>query len=291
MTWREAIAGLPSAGSSLLVALDIDGTILRHDSSLSPRVKNAIHGHIDAGTAIMLATGRGIAGTQVALEELGWDSGGYAVCSNGSIILTIGSEPADAQPVSEFAKLDSVPVQLFRAHTFDPSAEIDIIARELPQTILALESLTHRTRITGEFPPGELSGYTEIVDVSELSVPQATRLTVRAPHMQAQELLEAVNQLGLHGVEYSVGWSAWLDIAPAGMSKAVGINEVREILGINQAHTLCVGDSGNDCEMLEWAGVGIAMGNAPDYVRQHADAVTDHVDNDGLAFVLEALLN
>ncbi len=291
--WRETLeaAELPNAGPDLLIALDIDGTTLRHDTTLSPRVRDAVHAHIDAGTTIMVATGRGVAGTQVALEQIGWDTG-YAVSSNGSIILTLGNDPDErAEDISELVRLDTVPVRLLKSHTFDPSREIEIIAEGLPGTVLALESLTHRTRITSAFPPGELSGHTEIVDIADLAIPNATRLTVRAPHMDARELLAAVNEIGLHGVEYAVGWSAWLDIAPEGISKAVGISDVCDMAGIERRNTVCIGDSGNDCEMLEWAGVGVAMGNAPEYVRSFADTVTEDVNDDGCALVLEALLN
>ncbi|NLI05139.1 MAG: HAD family phosphatase [Actinomycetaceae bacterium] len=274
-----------------MIALDIDGTTLRHDTSLSPRVRDAIHAHLDAGTRIMLATGRGVAGTQVALEVIGMDHG-VAVCSNGAVIVSLGSTFPDEQTreIPDFVKTGDVPVRLLREYTFNPEREIEILGAGLPDAIFAVESLTRRTRITAPFPPGELSGETDIVPLSELAVPNATRLTVRTPDMTAFELLEAVRELGLQGVEYSVGWTAWMDIAPDGISKAAGLEGVRAQFDIDPANTICIGDSGNDNEMLRWAGVGIAMGNAPEYVRANADAITDHVDEDGSALVLEALL-
>lgn len=292
-TFADVLAdwGMPKAGPDLMIALDVDGTILHHDTTLSERVKNAIHAHIAAGTRILVATGRGVAGTQVALEQIEM-TGGLAVCSNGAVILSIGDTlPEDrVTPLPQFVQTGNIPVSLVRSHTFEPCEEIRLLSEGIPDAIFALECLERRTRVTAPFPENELSGETELVDVADLCVPNSTRLTVRAPHMTPTELLDAVNQLGLKGVEYSVGWSAWMDIAPNGISKAAGLEELRDEFGIDPAHTVCVGDSGNDCEMLQWAGIGVAMGNAPNYVKEHADCVTDHVDDDGCAAVLEALL-
>lgn len=289
----EALARhpLPGAGPDLMIALDIDGTILHHDTTLSSRVRDAIHAHIAAGTRILVATGRGVAGTQVALEQIGM-TGGLAVCSNGAVLLSIGDTlPHDrVSDLPKFIQTGSIPVHLLRSHTFNPRNEIEILSRGIPDAIFALESLERRTRVTAPFPENELSGETEVVTLDDLCVPNATRLTLRAHHMTPAELIDAVKDLGLAGVEYAVGWSAWMDISPDGISKASGLEEIRQLFGIDRAHTVCVGDSGNDCEMLRWAGLGVAMGNAPDYVAVNADCFTDHVDDDGCATVLEALL-
>ncbi|VEI13196.1 HAD family hydrolase [Trueperella bialowiezensis] len=278
-----------SAGSDLLIGLDVDGTILRHDTSLSDRVREAILAHVAAGTHIVIATGRGVQGTQIALDAIGLTEG-IAVVSNGAMIITIGNGD-NGVAATDFARgvaADSVPVQLLRAHTFSPHREIKLIANGLPEAVIAVESLTGPTRISGPFPEGELMDDAVLVPVDELVVPDTTRVTIRAPHMSAVEMLEAINKLGLQGVEYAVGWSAWMDLAPQGINKAVGLQEVADLLGTTRSIT--VGDSGNDCEMLAWADLGIAMGNAKDYVASFADTMAPDVDDDGLAHVLEALL-
>ena len=91
------------------------------------------------------------------------------------------------------------------------------------------------------------------------------------------------------GVEYAVGWSAWLDITPEGVSKAAALEGVRRRLGVEPGATVAVGDQRNDLEMLRWAARGVAMDNAPDEVKAAADEVTGHVDDDGLVAVLRSL--
>jgi len=78
-------------------------------------------------------------------------------------------------------------------------------------------------------------------------------------------------------------------MAAPGVSKASALEEIRTGLGIDQARTVAVGDGFNDSEMLVWAGVGIAMGQAPQGVKDLADTVTESVYADGTVLVLEQL--
>ncbi len=299
LTSAMSNADLPSAGEDLMIALDIDGTILGHDGSLSERVARAIHAHITAGTHVMIATGRGIHGTQLALEQIGINSG-VTVCSNGAITLGLGRTflPNDSiggrpifEPRSKCRRLDvGFPFRILNYHTFDPRPEIALLHSAVPNAILAVEELDGPRRVSQHFPPGELSGQSVVFPVDQLGVPEATRLTVRALGMGSQELLDIVDSMGMKGVEYAVGWTAWLDVSPEGVSKASALESVREAIGVAPGATVAVGDGGNDLEMIKWAGCGVAMAEAPDYVLAAADAHTTSVYNDGLADVLETLL-
>ena len=94
-------------------------------------------------------------------------------------------------------------------------------------------------------------------------------------------------ELGLHGTSYVVGWTAWLDLAPVGVSKASGLEHVARELGLTAADALAVGDGRNDLEMFEWARRGVAMGQAIQVVLDAADDVTGSVYEDGLATELD----
>ena len=61
--------------------------------------------------------------------------------------------------------------------------------------------------------------------------------------------------------------------------------------GFNQNETLAFGDGGNDIEMLQWAGIGVAMGNADDNVKAYADRVTSDVDHEGIENAVNQILN
>ncbi|MGI9157537.1 MAG: HAD family hydrolase, partial [Marmoricola sp.] len=90
-------------------------------------------------------------------------------------------------------------------------------------------------------------------------------------------------KLGLQGTNYFIGWTAWLDLAPEGVSKASGLEWVCRDLGVQRADVLAIGDGRNDTEMLAWAGRGVAMGQAPDVVKAAADDVAARVEEDGAA--------
>ncbi len=81
------------------------------------------------------------------------------------------------------------------------------------------------------------------------------------------------------------------EIAPAGVSKWSGVQFVAEQLGISAAEICAVGDDVNDLPMLAGAGLGVAMGNAPDYVQSAADRVTRTLDDDGLVQVVSWILD
>jgi hydroxymethylpyrimidine pyrophosphatase-like HAD family hydrolase len=258
-----------------LVCLDIDGTLIDHDGRLSDRVRSAVQDTAAKGVHVVLATGRDMFGTLPVLDRLGLLTG-WAVCSNGAVTLRL-----DPSLPKGYEVADSI--------TFDPMPALKLIRDHLPTALFAVEELDVGFRMTAPFPPGELDeGEVQIVGFDELAVP-TTRVVVRMPERTAAELLEVVHKVGLQGVSYAVGWTAWLDLNPEGVSKASGLEGVRARLGIAPEATLAIGDWRNDLPMFAWAGYSVAMGQGLPEVRAAADAVTASVTEDGVALVLERL--
>ncbi len=77
-------------------------------------------------------------------------------------------------------------------------------------------------------------------------------------------------------------YEAGVDIIPKDSGKILGIQKMLEIYGFSREEIIAFGDGDNDAEMLEFAGIGVAMGNAVEITKQKADYVTDHIDQDGL---------
>ncbi|MFQ6170821.1 HAD family hydrolase [Oryzobacter sp. R7] len=258
-----------------LVCLDIDGTTVNHEGALSEAVRTAVRRVADAGHHVTIATGRAIIGTLPVLDRLGLTTG-FAVCANGAVTVRLDPSLDDGYEVVE-------------AVTFDPAPALRLLREEFPSALVAVEELGVGFKVSAPFPDGELDGTPRVVPFDELTATPVTRLTIRDPESTSEEFLERTERIGLHGVEYAVGWSAWLDINPEGVSKAAALEGVRRRIGVEPMHTLAVGDQRNDLEMLRWAARGVAMGNAPDEVKAAADEVTGHVDDDGLVAVLESL--
>ncbi len=113
--------------------------------------------------------------------------------------------------------------------------------------------------MSGGFPDGELTGAIEHVGLDDLVRDPVARVVVRSPEHTPERFLELVTEIGLHGVSYAVGWTAWLDLAPEGVTKASGLEQVRRALGVEPADTIAVGDGRNDIEMIRWAAHGAVM--------------------------------
>ena len=91
------------------------------------------------------------------------------------------------------------------------------------------------------------------VSFDELSAQPVCRVVVVSPDETDDDFVDLVSRIGLSGVSYAVGWSAWLDIAPQGVDKSTALEKVRTWLGIEPERVLVMGDGRNDVEMFRWA--------------------------------------
>ena len=239
-----------------LVALDIDGTVVDHDGALPEAVRKAVGRVLDADVPVVLATGRSWHGTRPVFDELGLPPG-PSVASNGAVVV---SYP---------------PQEIRKAVTFDPREVIKKVVQFAPGTLIAVEEIGRGYRLNGHFPGGDLTGEMVIESIEQLSARPVTRIILRDPDRSDEDFTSLARHLGLQGVTYFVGWSAWLDIAPLGVNKASGLQDVADDLGVDPTDVLAFGDGRNDIEMLHWAGRGVAIGDAPEDVQQAADVVTD----------------
>lgn len=257
-----------------LVGLDIDGTTITHEGELRDAVREAVARVRAIGHHIVIATGRSVLGTLPILTELGIEDG-YAVCSNGAVTITL--DPAHP---SGYEVLEAV--------TFDPAPALELLRGAWPDAVVAVEDLGVGFKVSAPFPD-HLEGIVTVVPWEELLADPVTRVTFRSPTGTSEDFTRLAETIGLHGVNYAVGFSAWLDINPEGVSKGSALELVRRRLGVEPLHTVTVGDQRNDVEMLQWAARGVAMGNAPEEVKAVADEVTADVYDDGLVLVLNSL--
>lgn len=251
-----------------LVALDIDGTIVDHDGYLPPEITAAVARVVAAGIPVVLATGRSWHATQSVFESLDLPRG-PVITSNGAVQVSY--------PPAEFSRLK----------TFDAQPVIQRVIKTHPDALVAVEVLGSGYRVNSPFPPGDLDGQIDVVPVKELARQPVTRIIVRDPFADDQDFIELSRKLGLHGVQYFIGWSAWLDIAPLGVDKSVALSEVAADFGVDQADVLALGDGRNDIEMLSWAGRGVALGGTAPEVQAAASAVTAPFDEGGTAQELD----
>jgi len=269
-----------AAWTPRLVALDIDGTILKwiegsgttHEE-ISPAVKASVHRALDAGAHVVLASGRsphGMAPVADLLELHAPDRERlWVVASNGAVVFR------------------HPPLEVVHEETFDARPAVHAIVERHPTALVAVEERGVGYRVNRPFPDGELSGDMILTDLDDLLASEVSRVIIRDPNSTADDFVALAGELGLHGTSYVVGWTAWLDLAPMGVSKASGLEYVARQLGLSAADALAIGDGRNDLEMFAWAHRSVAMGQAIEQVLAAADDVTGSVYEDGLATELD----
>jgi Cof subfamily protein (haloacid dehalogenase superfamily) len=259
-----------------LVALDLDGTILHGDFKIDSQLASHIRTVHDAGHEVVISTGRSVDATLPIIEALNITPT-WVVCCNGAVVL----------------RRDALADRAYRwefVETFDTTDVLTRIRTHLITARYAVEDAEGFFRFTEPLPDDTLGQRKARVTFDELLGIQATRVVVVSPDHQLEEFLSIVDQIGLTHVSYAIGWTAWLDIAPEGITKATALERVREILEIEPTQVIAVGDGRNDIDMLQWAarhGVSVAMGQASQLVRDAANEVTASIEDAGLTRVLE----
>ena len=231
---------------------------------------DAVHRALDAGAHVVLASGRSPHGMTTIADLLHIPREDadrlWVVASNGAVVFRYP------------------PMEVVHEETFDAAPAVAAVLEHHPRALVAVEERdVGGYRVNRVFPEGELSGEQLITHVDDIVGEPVSRVIVRDPEATADDFIELAANLGLHGTDYVVGWTAWLDLSPVGVSKASGLQHVCDAIGLAAADVLAIGDGRNDIEMLRWAGRGVAMGQAVEEVRAAADDVTATVNDEGAA--------
>jgi Cof subfamily protein (haloacid dehalogenase superfamily) len=262
-----------------LIGLDIDGTLVHDDGYLSPKVVNEVQRVRNLGHEVMIATGRAAANAVPIAKDLGIHEG-FVVSSNGAVTVEL-----DLDHPKGFQMRDVV--------TFDPAEVLEKLIENLPEAHFAVEDVDGSYRFHKPFPSHALGDQNTETPLEDLRHHRVSRVVVLSPQHDVDEFLGLISDIGLASVSYAIGYTAWLDISPQGVSKASALENQRERLGIAKNQVLVMGDGRNDIEMFQWAksggGLAFAMGQAPDEVIEAATHVTSTVTDDGVATVLAGL--
>jgi Cof subfamily protein (haloacid dehalogenase superfamily) len=259
-----------------LIGLDIDGTLVHDDGYLSPEVVREVQRVKNLGHEVIIATGRAAANAVPVVRDLGIEQG-FVVSSNGAVTVEL-----DQEHPKGFKMVDVV--------TFDPAEVLAELIENLPDAHFAVEDVDGSYRFHRPFPTYALGDQNFETPLEELMHHPVSRVVVLSPQHDVDEFLGLISKIGLASVSYAIGYTAWLDISPQGVTKASALENQRQRLGIANEQVLVMGDGRNDIEMFQWAksggGLAFAMGQAPEEVQLAATDVTSSVTDDGVARVL-----
>lgn len=259
-----------------MIVLDLDDTLLRDDHTISPRTKKALMDAQQAGLKVVLASGRPtFAMTHIAKELELEKYGSFILSFNGAKITNCATQevlfsstlsPATVHELFEISKQEGVWI-----HTYVG----DEIVTPAHNKYTDIEG-----EITG-MPIVEAKNFVEAIQepvVKVLMVDDPEKLIALEDKLQPQ----------LAG-ELNVVRSKpfFLEFTEAGVDKGTSLHHLIQQLGIKREEVIAIGDSYNDLAMIQFAGLGVAMGNAPDDIKAIADLVTDTNMEDGVAKIVE----
>ncbi len=258
-----------------MLVLDLDGTLLNSDKNVSPEDALAIKRAHEKGLKIVVATGRPPSGTVEARAALNGCGDEFLITYNGALIQkgrtcqTIASHQvtvADYLAIADFAKS----WELF-CYAYALDACLTPEKHEITDWEGQLNHIAVRLTDFSQLDPAEplvkvmLTGKPAGLDQAKAAVP--------ADFMQKYSICKSESFL--------------LEFLHPLASKGQAVRELSGLLNLSREEIICMGDSGNDEDMIRFAGLGVAMGNAGSAIKAAADYVTRSNDAHGVAEVLE----
>lgn len=261
-----------------LVVFDVDGTLIGWDGHVSATTHDALANLRQLNIPIALATGRPLALGPLTLNEVG--GADWMVCGNGSTLFQVST--------GAMFRDNNLPIEIIEPAITSIRQQVPGIglAIELSDAVIHEPGFDQRVPEPSQLPPVDDALAEWITDAKPV---RRVMLYHDDYDSRLSELAQYVRAVIDDRCQVQEGGLPFVDFSPAGDDKAAALQVLVDHLGIDASEVIAFGDGGNDVEMLEWAGVGVAMGNARPEVQAIADAVTEHVSDRGVAAYLEPL--
>ena len=256
-----------------MVAVDLDGTLLRDDKQVTVRTVKTIQKAIKHGVKVVIATARPPRGMRHIAEALKIDT--YWVTYNGAMIFDpkinkhIHHQPLPSALAKKIVKA---------ARKADKDCVISLEILDKWYTDHVDESLP--TEISRHFSPdfvGPLEAF--------LKVP-VTKLLALAPPERIPNIRMAVEKKFAGQVAAAVSDNHLLQYIHKDADKCIALKKVANLYDIDPSRVMCIGDAPNDVSMIQWAGKGVAVSNAWDCAKQVADAIVPSNEEAGVAYAI-----
>lgn len=259
-----------------LLAVDVDGTLLNNKREITPKTKEKIHEAIGKGIVFTISSGRPVQGVQLITRQLGADV--PVITYNGAMVIT--GESRKIIYSCTMKKEDAI--------------QVDRLGKERDTTIavwsdnqLYVNRMDVRAAKYSELSGTEPKLYD---DIEELIIKGINKILwydeVERINIFQKELRDMLNPT----INYHTSQPFFLEFVDVNASKAIALGKMGEFYGISREEMIAVGDGFNDLSMIEYAGLGVAMENAPPEIKMAADFVTLSNENDGVAYVIEKFI-
>lgn len=261
-----------------LVAIDMDGTLLDSKHQLSIGNKEALQALEEKDVQVVLCTGRPLSGVIPYFKELDLHHDNYAILNNGCS--TFHTASWDLMSYYDIKR--------------DSLEELLNLTKNFPEIYMTLTTSNHYY-VIGDTVPKIVQDDADLVfdivqpiSLSDFNTnPEPIFKVMYVGEKGEMDVFESYVFEKLSHLFNTVRSQDYLfEILPKGVSKATGLKDLADKLGIKSEQIMAIGDQLNDLEMLNYVGLGVAMGNAPEKVKEAANVITDSNDNDGVAKVI-----
>jgi 5-amino-6-(5-phospho-D-ribitylamino)uracil phosphatase len=262
-----------------LIALDLDGTLLKDDKTISAKNKDMLKKAKEQGHIVMIATGRPYRSSEMYYRELDLDT--PIVNFNGAFTHHPRNpdwgyfhEPLDVNVAKDIVEA----CRSFQFHNIIAEVIDDVYFHYHDQKLLDIFSFGNPKITTG--------------DLSNYLKDSPTSMLIHTEEDQLKKIRDHLSEVHAEVIDQRSWAAPWhvIEIIKAGLNKAVGLKKAADYYGIPKERVIAFGDEDNDLEMLEYAGHGIAMGNGIDQVKNIANDVTLTNEEDGVGAYLADLL-
>lgn len=260
----------------LLLATDMDGTLLTTDKHITQENLDAIERFIKAGGIFTIATGRSLLSALKYLDKLSINV--PLIVFNGGAIYDLKTE----QRIWEYNLPDSAHdcvkdvIENFPTVGIEMLKDDDIFVPVMTDMIhdhVVIEKLKYTERKLEDIPKG------------------CIKALFAADEKTMDNLISHINQKGYEGLNFLRSAKEYYEILPAGVTKGSALVKLCEILDVDIKNTIAIGDYNNDMQMIMNANLGVAVANAPQEVKDCADFVTVSNDENAVAAVIDKVLN
>ncbi|HYF75255.1 MAG TPA: Cof-type HAD-IIB family hydrolase [Candidatus Nitrosocosmicus sp.] len=274
-----------------MLVSDMDYTLLNKDKKVSERNRAAVKKAIDKGVHMVVATGRIYTSARVYARLLGVST--PIIASNGAIIReaafgnpldtekTIFKDVLTKEAVEEMARL-SHKYGLF-CHFF---TEDTIYAEKLVNVSQRYTEWNHYLGAEDQVKIKIVDDVKKAIEEDKVQILKA--VVVDSDSSKIQSLRESIVETGMVSVSQSMKDN--LEVMNKGVTKGNAVRILAEMYGIDREEIISIGDNENDISMIEYAGMGIAMGNAEEVLKKVANHVTGDYQEDGVAEAIERFI-
>lgn len=282
-----------------LVILDIDGTLVDSNKKVSEKTKEYIKKASEMGTRFVIASGRTPYGILPIAKEINLDKiGGYILAYNGGACINCENmetlyekfiDKSEIEGIYNFAKDRNLSMLTYKKdvlYTVSISNK-NIKADETTKTTRDNENKVNEyIKLETKLNHLKINITNDFANDVDFDFPKV----IIAEHGDILENFVEEAQNVFPQFEVFRSEPFFLEICPKGVHKAQGIKNIIEILGVKREEVIAIGDGFNDITMIEYAGLGVAMDNAHQPVKDAADYITASNDDDGVCDVIDKFI-